>query len=77
MEVVTNLNFSLQNKPVILHFVEQCEQFSCPAWSLTQPSTIFFSTEKGNIQVWDITKRRSEPFQSQNIAGSPVNGNDL
>ena len=77
MEGVANLNFYLQNKPVILHFVEQCEQFSSPSWSLTQPSTIFFSTEKGNIQVWDITKRRSEPFQSQNIAGSPINGNDL
>ena len=51
------------------------EQFSTAAWSLTQPSTIFFSTEKGNIQVWDITKRRSDPFQVQNIAGSPINGN--
>ena len=74
MKMVTKYIY-LQNKPVILHFVSG-EQFSCPAWSLTKPSTIFFSTEKGNIQVWDITKRRSEPFQSQNIAGSPINGND-
>ena len=65
-----------QNKPVILHFVSG-EQFSSAAWSLTQPHVVFFSTEKGNIQVWDITKRRSEPFQSQNVAGSPINGNNL
>ena len=65
-----------QNKPVVLHFVSG-EQFSSAAWSLTQPHVVFFSTEKGNIQVWDITKRRSEPFQSQNVAGSPINGSCL
>ena len=51
------------------------EQFTSAAWSLTQPSIIYFSGEKGNLQVWDITKRRSEPIQVQNIAGSPINGN--
>ena len=50
------------------------EQFTSAAWSLTQPSIIYFSGEKGNLQVWDITKRRSEPIQVQNIAGSPING---
>ena len=67
--------YFFQNKPVILHFVSG-EQFSAAAWSLTQPHVVFFSTERGNIQVWDITKRRSEPFQSQNVAGSPINGKD-
>ena len=70
------LLFFFQNKPVVLHFVSG-EQFSSAAWSLTQPHVVFFSTEKGNIQVWDITKRRSEPFQSQNVAGSPINGSSL
>ena len=63
-----------QSKPVLQHFVNQ-EQFTSAAWSLTQPSIIYFSGEKGNLQVWDITKRRSEPIQVQNIAGSPINGN--
>ena len=74
--IKNNPSSILQNKPVILHFVSG-EQFSSAAWSLTQPHVVFFSTEKGNIQVWDITKRRSEPFQSQNVAGSPINGNNL
>ena len=66
-------NEGVMTKPVILHFVTD-EQFTAAAWSLTQPSTIFFSTDLGNIQIWDITKRRSEPFQVQNTAGKPVNG---
>jgi hypothetical protein len=50
------------------------EQFTSAAWSLTHPSYIFFSGENGNLQVWDITKRKSEPFQVQNIAGKTING---
>ena len=66
-------NEGVMTKPVILHFVTD-EQFTAGAWSLTQPATIFFSTDRGNIQIWDITKRRSEPFQVQNIAGKAING---
>ena len=66
--------FCYQSRPVLLHFVDG-EQFTAAAWSLTQPSTIYFSGEHGNLQVWDITKRKSEPFQVQNIAGRPINGN--
>ena len=58
---------------MLLHFVNE-EQFTSAAWSLTIPSHIYFSGERGNLQVWDITKRRSEPIQVQNIAGSPING---
>ena len=32
-----------------------------------------FSGEKGNLDVWDITKRRSEPIQTQNISGRAIN----
>ena len=66
-------NEGIMNKPVILHFVND-EQFTAASWSLTQPNTIFFSTDRGNIQIWDVTKRRSEPFQVQNIAGKSING---
>ena len=35
--------------------------------------TYVFSGEKGNLDVWDITKRRSEPIQTQNISGRAIN----
>ena len=66
----------MQNRPVVLHFASG-EQFTSASWSHTQPHRVFFSTEKGNVQVWDITKRRSEPLQEQNIAGSPINGKEI
>jgi hypothetical protein len=58
---------------VILHFVDK-EQFTGAAWSLEQPNVIFFSGDRGTLEVWDITKRRSEPIQTQNIAGRAING---
>jgi len=67
-------NEGIMNKPVILHFVDR-EQLTCVAWSIEQPNIVFFSGEKGDLEVWDITKRRSEPIQTQNIAGRAINGN--
>ena len=43
------------------------------AWSLEQPNIVFFSGENGTLEVWDITKRKSEPIQTQNIAGRAIN----
>ena len=34
---------------------------------------MYFSTESGTLEVWDITKRKSEPIQTQNIAGRAIN----
>ena len=51
-----------------MHYVDK-EQFTSVAWSIEQPNIIFFSGEKGNLEVWDVTKRRSEPIQTQNISG--------
>ena len=36
-------------------------------------SIVYFSTESGTLEVWDITKRKSEPIQTQNIAGRAIN----
>ena len=36
-------------------------------------SVVYFSTESGTLEVWDITKRKSEPIQTQNIAGRAIN----
>jgi hypothetical protein len=44
------------------------------AWSLSQPSVIFFSDETGKMQAWDITSKKSEPFQTQDISGRTING---
>ena len=65
-------NEGIMNKPVIMHYVDR-EQFTSVAWSIEQPNIIFFSGEKGSLQVWDITKRRSEPIQTQNISGKAIN----
>ncbi len=61
------------DRPVMLHFVDK-EQFTAAAWSLEQPSIVFFSSDKGNLEVWDITRRKSDPIQTQNIAGRAING---
>ena len=55
-----------------MHYVDK-EQFTSVAWSIEQPNIIFFSGEKGNLEVWDVTKRRSEPIQTQNISGRAIN----
>ena len=55
-----------------MHYVDK-EQFTAVAWSIEQPNIIFFSGEKGNLEVWDVTKRRSEPIQTQNISGRAIN----
>ena len=65
-------NEGIMNKPVIMHYVDS-EQFTSVAWSIEQPNIIFFSGEKGTLEVWDITKRKSEPIQSQNISGRAIN----
>ena len=72
-ETETYLTIVFQNKPVIMHYVDN-EQFTSVAWSIEQPNIIFFSGEKGSLEVWDITKRKSEPIQSQNISGRAING---
>ena len=56
-----------------MHYVDS-EQFTSVAWSIEQLNIIFFSGEKGSLEVWDITKRKSEPIQSQNISGRAING---
>ena len=65
-------NEGIMNKPVIMHYVDN-EQFTSVAWSIEQPNIVFFSGEKGSLEVWDITKRKSEPIQSQNISGRAIN----
>jgi len=70
------IDIEFQTRPVILHFVDG-EQITCGAWSLTHPNFLFFSGEKGNLQVWDIMKRKADPFQVQNIAGKTISGDSL
>ena len=60
---------------MIMHYVDR-EQFTDVAWSIEQPNILFFSGEKGTLEIWDITKRRSEPIQIQNISGRAINGED-
>ena len=68
------MTFTLfQPDPVFLHYVEK-DMFTDIAWSLTQPSVVFFSDEKGFLQVWDIKKRKSQPLQKQDISGQCLNG---
>ena len=57
-----------------MHYVDG-EQFTDAAWSIEQPNILFLAGERGNLEVWDITKRRSEPIQTQNISGKAINGN--
>ncbi len=48
--------------------------FTGAAWSLAQPDVIFFSDESGTLQMWEMNGRKSEPFQTQDISGRPING---
>ncbi len=59
--------------PIIYHYTEKGDLFTSAAWSLTQPGVILMADEAGKLQAWDIRCQRSEPFQSQDITGNPLN----
>ena len=63
----------VQISPVILHYVDEGSQFTFAAWSICQPSVIFFADETGRLQVWDVRGKKSEPVQSQCVSGRTIN----
>ena len=65
-------NFSFpQPSPVLFHYVGG-NLPTHATWSLTQPHVVMFSDENGYLQLWNVTSKKSKPFQTQDISGKPI-----
>uniref|UniRef100_A0AAY4DBC1 WDR63 n=1 Tax=Denticeps clupeoides TaxID=299321 RepID=A0AAY4DBC1_9TELE len=48
------------------------KKYSGGCWSLSRPGVLFFGTEDGDIEVWNLVEKTHKSFHTQNITTSQI-----